>query len=177
VAWSDVVKEDPRLQGDYFKNLYAWFDAGGKRNVAAYLSGLDLTGFDPKAPPPKTAAFWAIAGANEPEEESEIADILDALSSSPAGQPPKRPDCVTIPELINIAPRKETADWLADRRNSRSIPKRMAKCGYESVRNSDADDGLWKVNSRRLVIYALASMPPAARINAARAYVQKRNGR
>jgi hypothetical protein len=31
--------------------------------VAAYLANLDLSAFDPKAPPPKTDAFWAIVDA------------------------------------------------------------------------------------------------------------------
>jgi hypothetical protein len=40
--------------------IWGWYDAGGDRHVAAYLAKLDLSTFDPKAPPPKTAAFWAI---------------------------------------------------------------------------------------------------------------------
>jgi hypothetical protein len=59
----------------------ALFEAGGSRQqrahptqmaqvrdhvhaVAAYLATLDISTFDPKAPPPKTDAFWAIVDAN-----------------------------------------------------------------------------------------------------------------
>ena len=37
---------------------------GGDRHVAAYLAELDLSDFDAKAPPPKTAAFWDIVEAD-----------------------------------------------------------------------------------------------------------------
>ena len=33
--------------------------------VADYLWSLDLSDFDPKAPPPKTAAFWNIVSASQ----------------------------------------------------------------------------------------------------------------
>jgi hypothetical protein len=53
----------------YWNQLFGWYDEGGDRHVAAYLRALDLTGFDPKAPPPKTQAFWDIVDANQAPEE------------------------------------------------------------------------------------------------------------
>ena len=61
--------------------------------MAAYLRDLDLSGFDPKAPPPKTAAFWDIVNSGVAPETSEMADTLDRL-----GQPP----AVTL-EMIRLA--------------------------------------------------------------------------
>src|SRR5262249_28396160 len=62
VAWSDLKREC--FPDRYWNDLYGWYDAGGDANVAAYLRGLDLSDFDPKAPPPKTAAFWEIVNAS-----------------------------------------------------------------------------------------------------------------
>ena len=54
---------------------------GGRGHVAAYPANLDLSDFDPKAPPPKTEAFWSIVDANQAPEKSEIADALDKLGN------------------------------------------------------------------------------------------------
>ena len=62
VAWSECDRDE--FDDDYWKNLYAWYDAGGRAHVAAYLRTVNLATFDPKAPPPKTAAWYAIVDAN-----------------------------------------------------------------------------------------------------------------
>lgn len=48
VAWSSLSKEAFDVQ--YWQTLWRWYREGGTRDVAAYLSELDLTSFDPKAP-------------------------------------------------------------------------------------------------------------------------------
>src|SRR5262249_42154445 len=58
VAWSNRTPED--FADGYWNSLWRWYDDGGDRHVAAYLAELDISAFDPKAPPPKTEAFWAI---------------------------------------------------------------------------------------------------------------------
>jgi Family of unknown function (DUF5906) len=58
VAWSKCEKED--FTKEYWNSLWGWYDDGGFGHVAAYLSNLDISDFDPKAPPPKTPAFWQI---------------------------------------------------------------------------------------------------------------------
>jgi hypothetical protein len=55
VAWSDLDRE--QFLPDYWNDLWQWYDSGGIGHVAAYLAGLNLDDFDPKAPPPKTEAF------------------------------------------------------------------------------------------------------------------------
>ena len=62
VAWSDLKQRD--FDEGYWNQIWHWYELGGFGHVAAYLAQLDLSGFDPKAPPPKTAAFWAIVDAN-----------------------------------------------------------------------------------------------------------------
>ena len=78
VTWSDLTKDD--FEPGYFPRLWRWYDDGGDRHVAAYLDVLDLAGFDPKAPPPKTQAFWDIVDAGRAGEDAELADVIDALA-------------------------------------------------------------------------------------------------
>jgi hypothetical protein len=88
VAWSHVTPED--FPDGYWNSLWGWYDTGGDRHVAAYLAGLDLSGWDPKVPPPKTEAFWDIVDANRAPEDSQLADILDEMGN---------PRAVTLREL------------------------------------------------------------------------------
>jgi hypothetical protein len=157
VAWSDLKKES--FPDGYWNQLYGWYDAGGADNVAAYLSRLDLSGFDPKAPPPKTPAFWEIVNASRPPEDAELADVLDELD---------KPKVVTLLQLANRAT-AEFANFLRDRRNSRTIPHRLEECGYIQVRNNHATDGLWKIAGKRQVIYGRSDIPMAERFVAATA--------
>ena len=54
--------------------------------MVAYLAEYDLSKFDPKAPPRKTDAFWQIVGVGAAPEESELADVLDALGAKEKAQ-------------------------------------------------------------------------------------------
>lgn len=141
VAWSERTKED--FSSQYWNELWGWYAKGGTSHVAAYLAGLDLSGFDPKAPPPKTPAFWAIVDANRSPEDAELADVLDNLNN---------PDAVTIARLSAEA-RDGFQAWMQDRKNRRQIPHRMERCGYVPFRNDGAKDGLWKLHGQRQVIY------------------------
>lgn len=156
VAWSALLKED--FSPGYWKDLYGWYANGGTGHVAAYLRQLDLSTFDPKAPPPKTAAFWDIVNANRAPEDAELADVLDALRNPPA---------VTVSSLVTYAS-DDFREWLQDRRNSRQIPHRLESVGYVAVRNeADHRDGHWKVWGKRQVIYAQKTLSVRDRITAA----------
>jgi len=158
VAWSNLDKD--QFQTDYWKRLWQWYGKGGIGHVAAYLANLDLTGFDPKAPPPKTEAFWHIVNAARAPEESELADILDGL---------RWPEAVTLDAIVSRAKldHVDFAEWLIDRRNRRQIPHRLESAGYEPVRNASAKDGYFVVNGRRQPIYAKASLSIRERHTAA----------
>jgi hypothetical protein len=146
VAWSECKKED--FIPNYWMKLWRWYDNGGDRHVAAYLAELDISAFDPKAPPPKTAAFWAIVDANRTPEDAELADALDELQN---------PGATTL-ILVQAAASPDFATWLGDRKNRRQIPHRFEQCGYVPVRNKAADDGLWRINDKRQVVYARAEL-------------------
>ncbi len=117
VAWSELAKED--FGDDYWARLWSWYESGGYAHVAAYLAALDLTDFNPKAPPKKTAAFWAIVDANRAPEEAELEDVIDVLG---------RPAAVTLSQITNAAP-DDLRFWLKERKNRRIIPHRFEKCG------------------------------------------------
>jgi hypothetical protein len=155
VAWSDLSKED--FVPSYWNMLWGWYAAGGDRHVAAYLAELDLSGFDSKAPPPKTPAFWDIVDANRAPEDAELADVLDKMGN---------PDAVTLIQIANAATGDFEA-WVRDRKNRRAIPHRLEKCDYVPVRNEARETGLWVVNGTRQVIYAKAALSIRDRLKAA----------
>ena len=141
VAWTDLTKQD--FTEAYFNDLYSWYEHDGCRHIAAYLAELDISDFNPKAPPPKTTAFWNVVDAGRAPEDAELSDVLDKL---------QRPDAVTLRSLADAA-EAEFGEWLQNRKNSRQIPHRMEAVGYVPVRNDAANDGRWKVGGRRLVVY------------------------
>jgi hypothetical protein len=155
VAWSNLNKED--FGDNYWTELWSWLNSGGDCHVAAYLRQLDLRGFDPKAPPPKTPAFWEIVDASRAPEDAELADAIEALGS---------PDALTRDQIASCA-NAAFSEWLRDRKNARRIPHRLEACGYVYVRNDGAKDGLFKVAGRRQVIYAKKELPMGDRIAAA----------
>jgi hypothetical protein len=103
VAWSDLTKED--FPKSYWNTLWSWYEHGGFASVAAYLAELDISGFDPKASPPKTPAFWDIVDANRTPEDAELADILDDLNN---------PGATTLIKITGKAAGKEIEGWLKD---------------------------------------------------------------
>ena len=157
VAWSDLRKED--YPPGYWNALWSWYHAEGFRHVAAYLNELDLSGFDAKAPPLKTAAFWEIVSVGEAPEDDELKDVIAVM---------KMPKAVTINQLIAAATNAAAAEWLMDRKNRRALPHRLERCGYVSVRNpEDNDDGRWRVGGDRQKIYAKVALSPKERLLAA----------
>jgi len=157
---SSVLKKED-FDDDYFNRLWKWYNSGGDRHVAAFLAERDISKFDPKAPPPKTKAFWDIVDANRAPEDIELADVIDKIGSPPA----------TTLDLITNKSAYGLRGWLEDRRNRRAIPHRMERAGYVSIRNGDAKDGLWKINGHRQVIYARSELSAAEQLRAARALV------
>jgi hypothetical protein len=109
---------------------------------------LDISGFNIKAPPPKTATFWEIVSTNLAPEDAELADVLDTLG---------QPDALTLEDIRRGAVERlnhELMQWVSDRKNRRVIPHRLEQCGYVPVRNDGAGDGYWKINDKRQPVYA-----------------------
>ena len=146
----------------YWLEFWHWYKhEDGFAHVAAYLAERDISGFDAKRPPKKTAAFWAIVDANATPEEGELADVLDRLARM-HGKPV---EAMTLIDVTNNAD-GHFRDWLMDRKNRRAIPHRFEKCGFVPVR-SGTEDGLWVINGKRQVIYARAELSPKEQFRAA----------
>ncbi|KWT64456.1 MULTISPECIES: primase-helicase family protein [unclassified Variovorax] len=160
VAWSEAKRED--FEPGYWTSMYAWYENGGIGHVVAHLLSLDLGFFDPKAPPPKTAAFWAVVQAGEAPESGELRDVIDECDN---------PEALTLLDLIQAAENLKLFDLsseLKERKNRRSLPHKLERVGYAPVRNPDADDGLFKIAGKRQAVYAQRRLPVAAQIKAAR---------
>jgi Family of unknown function (DUF5906) len=155
VAWSDCTKEE--FTPDYWNELWGWYENGGFGHVAAYLTELDISTFDPNAPPPKTPAFWDIVGASVAPEDAELADAIDALGTPPA----------LHLKLLIAAATGDIAEWLMNRKNRRAIPHRLERCGYVSVRNPNAKDGYWVIDGARQPVYAKNTLSVSDRLAAA----------
>jgi hypothetical protein len=157
VAWSPLIEGD--FPNGYWNSLWQWYDRGGIEHVAAYLASFDLSAFNPKAPPPKTPAFWDIVNANRAPEEAELADVIDKLGN---------PNVFTLAKLTSSA-EQDLAAWLADRRNRRVIPHRLESCSYVPVRNpDDRRDGQWKIGGKRHTVYAKSELSIRDQLKAAR---------
>jgi hypothetical protein len=154
VAWSDLDKS--AFSPTYWNDLWHWYDNGGCRVVAHYLLNLDISAFNPKAPPPQTNAFFEIVNASRSPEDAEFADALDGHCRSNGLR--AWPAAVTIADIVAGASQSDFIDYLKDRRNSRKIPYRFEACGYTPVRNPGAEDGLWAIKGRRQVIYARSDL-------------------
>jgi hypothetical protein len=156
VAWSHFTKED--FKPEYWNGIWRWYHAGGFEHVVACLAELDISGFDPKAPPPQTAAWWDIVNANSAPEDAELADAIDKLG---------KPDALTVKQLIAVTA-GAFGEWLLERKNNRALPHRLERCGYAAVRNPGAQDGVWKIKGDRQRIYARVDLSLERRAAAAK---------
>jgi hypothetical protein len=161
---SSPLKKEDFVHG-YFNTLWRWYNSGGDRHVTAFLAERDISKFDPKAPPPKTKAFWDIVDANRAPEDAELADVIDKIGN---------PQATTLDRVGSES--SQLWQLLQDRRSRRAVPYLMERAGYVSIRNRDAKDGLWKINGRRQVIYARAELSLAEQLAAARTLVNPSPG-
>jgi Family of unknown function (DUF5906) len=164
----------------FFDNFYRWYyDEGGVGHAIAFFKQYDLTQFNAYAAPPKTAGFWNIVAVDQGAEHGELLDAIDSLGREARDKaardrnetvkedaPFERPEALTVGDLAIKAP---SAEWLTDRRQSRALPHRLRRCGYERVPNPNAEQnsGMWRVNGKRTMIYARADLTPAGRLEAA----------
>lgn len=166
VAWSEAHKED--FDEEYWTDLWGWLATGGAQAVVGYLRRVDLTGFNPKAPPPKTEAFFAIVQANTNPDDVALADLTLDESGN------KRP-IVTLNMLASAAMAAGDValySVLTERKNRPRVPHLMERAGYVPVRNPDAKDGRWAICGERVVFYADSSVSLPARIRNAQKFTR-----
>lgn len=108
---------------EYFKRFYAWRDAGGWRNVAAYLETFDLTGFNAADPVIETAALKHIQALANDAPDDAFSDALDRLDN---------PEIMLSREMLekvadSDSNRKDIETLLKSQRNTE---RRAKKNGY-----------------------------------------------
>ena len=137
VAWSDLTTAEEDFAPDYW-DLVGLVHHGGMCDVAAYLMQRDISSFDPKAPPPKTAAFWSITDANRAPEEAELADLLDKLGNGP--------DATTLLKIIAYTTgRLRQLDQGPQKPTGHSAPPRMLRIRSRPQRGGQR----WPMGHRR----------------------------
>jgi hypothetical protein len=177
-----LIPEDRRFLADaserarvdftdaYFVDFFDRYEnRGGIGHVLAYLRAYDLSKFNPKAPPPQTPAFWVMVNADRSTRDyNELADAIDTLKKpEKEGDPPKKLDALTVPDLQAAAP---SAEWLHDRKHWNTIGHRLRRCGYIPVHNPDSErnSGVWRIGGKRMTIYARADLSAEQRLTAAK---------
>ena len=82
VAWTNFDGEEA-FSDQYWKDILELVRRRGRfGHVAAYLHTLDVSDFDPKARPPQTEAWKRMVRHDQPVEEDELADAIDALGNA-----------------------------------------------------------------------------------------------
>jgi hypothetical protein len=144
----------------YFDRIYGWFAKGGNEAVAHFLSHLDLSEFNAKAPPRKTAGWKMIVAAGMAPEAGDMTDVIETLG---------HPVALTLSDIRRAAmvdsPLRAMLD---DPKARRLLPKRLAECGYVAVANPDATSGRWRMPGGRVTIYGRKDAPEGQRLDAAR---------
>jgi len=161
-CWSDCKLED--FDPGYFNDLFQWYRSGGLNHVAAYLTQLDVSAFDPNARPPQTEAFFEVVNSNRTSESSDFSDAIDAVHQSYSAK-----NVVTLAKIIDHfrVSRYDDGmfDYLTNKKNARRIPFLFEQSGYVPVRNPAAKDGLWVIEGRRQPAYAPEWMSPRDRLD------------
>lgn len=104
---------------EFFVEFYDWLGKGGEKAVAAFLAARDLSDFRPKAPPPRTRTWEAIAGSwGEPDDAVKFA--LEAIGN---------PEVFFGVELLD--PQFDDYEsTLAIMKSPRRMAHRMSEAGY-----------------------------------------------
>lgn len=167
VAASKVKKEV--FDSEFFPAFWHWYEHGGHGHVGDYLRNIDLSGFDPKAPPPRTTAFEQLVMANAAPEDGELFDLIEAL---------RNPLAFTVSTLVESARDRhmhEAVAFLTDMSRRRQVPHRLADCGYELIGNpARPKDGRWSVCGRLATVYVRRELARRDQILAARALQESR---
>lgn len=164
IAWSTLTEADFAI--NYWKDIWEWLGKGeGNHHVTAYLQTLDLSGFDAKAPPKKTDAFYAVVDAGIPDKEDEIADAVDAVG---------RPDALTL-EQIELVSDPNLEEWLIDIRNGVKIHYRLEAVGYQPMPCPNNKRGRWVIMGHRKRVYCRDDLTTKDRLKAAQKLVDDWN--
>jgi hypothetical protein len=146
-----VVETIPLWEGsaEYFRQLWNWvLKCNGHSHIAAYLHSVDISSFDPDAPPPKTATFANIV-AHSMSVDTWLLDALEKLGD---------PDLVRLDEI-----RTQCSD-IAKEQFSKIVGHAMSRAGYTLLRNLASKDGRHNLldasgKRKQIVVYIKKGRP------------------
>lgn len=174
VMWSDRKSTD--FPEGYWKKFHDWYNKnGGLEHVAAYLMryDLELAGFDPYAPPPRTAAWHEMVSANREPAENDLRGVLAAMGDQGFDDEPTGhlPEAVTIDSVRRWCAGAMNGDLpgdgeacadlytlLSDRGKRRILAHRFERAGFTAAVNPDAESGLYKVGGIRQTVFVRADL-------------------
>jgi hypothetical protein len=157
---------------DFFDSYHDWGESGGFQNVAAYLLNLDVSGFKPKAPPPKTAAWYQMVDHSVHPETMGFQDLIERLSDE-NGNPP----AVVSLEMLREEASKvwdEANALFEDPKHRTRLSYRLDDVGYMKAINPDAakSGGRWRKSNRKLTLFARKEMTNREQEDACRAFLK-----
>jgi hypothetical protein len=132
VCLSEIEAPDPA----YFATLGGWLTSEGWRDVLEYLMGRDVTRFNPKAPPPRTAALEAMRELSMDTASLELREHLE-------GQ-----EVVCLTQLTNTLKMVDPNRW-----NHRTVTVTLHELGWVKVNNDGDARGKWAYGRGKVVIY------------------------
>src|SRR5690606_31990447 len=140
---------------------------GGAADVAEYLRGLNLAGFNPSLAPPLTEAWHVMVAQGLSPEDADMAAVLDNMG---------RPDVVTPEDLRSSAIASFGSELGVDTPSGRKrLPHSMGREGYMLFRNPDRRDGRWRVGPDRFIVFVRRDV--ASKAAAVAAHLKAREGR
>jgi hypothetical protein len=173
VCWTDLTNAD--FSESYWTDLFHWYEhEQGIEHVVAFLHARDLSGFNPKAHPPKTKAFWQIVEASHSDDDSGVRDLIDLLNLIDEGGDP---GAFTIDDLLAVADpiKDEKTIAFLKGKNTSAVKSKLSNLGYTSVPNPASKEGRWKIAGRGRVVYYHSQKSPAEREKATRTRVDQLN--
>lgn len=132
--------EEEAKRGDYFEELWAWFNEGGDSHVAAMLHERDISAFRPGTGQRKTNAHHTVV-ASGMGSDAWLTDVVEDLGA---------PSALRADWIIEAATRDNTMKSVEVRAK---LSMAIGRAGYAMYRNPNVADGRWKFGKVRTMVY------------------------
>ena len=132
--------EDPIVRGEYFADLWSWYNDGGAAHVAAFLRERDIAGFHAGTGQRITEAHRKVVQAGFSGDET-IIDVLLELGERAGDSDMVPPPIFTNKDVMDafkaVSPEGRPADI------SKQMNHGLLRQGYMKLCNQKSSDGRW----------------------------------
>lgn len=142
----EMELEDATVRRKYFEELWAWFDAGGVRHVAAFLHARDLSDFSASGGQRKTAAHQEVVRCGMAGDEWAM-DAIDLCENK---------DMISGSAICRLA----IKDGEREEKVKHRISHALGRLGYVVYPNPGCKDGRWKIKGKLHKIFKLQHHSP-----------------